>query len=566
MLIIMQKKIYLLSVIFISIPLTSWAQYTGGNGGGASSDSSVLGTVVNGTTIAPANNANLIVDANTAITNSPTLNSITVNPGKKLTINTGVTVTLPANGKVRLKAKGNTYSQLRIVGGLSLGTGATLIQEQNVNSPGWYNLGSSISNGVSTFGTVNANAPGATSNTSNLKYWDATASQWANVSDADNILPGRGYNAFVGTFGVLPENSKLELEGTPITTVTPAIAYHNPGGVAGFGVGPTDGWNFLANPFAAALDFDALNLTNVEDAYYIWDAAANGGNGGYLSWSGAVGATNTLTQYIPPLQGFWVRALSGSPAPSIGTLDYATHTVDTENPTFRKTSAIKGHLVLSILDATSNILQDGLTIAFVPGTKSGFDNGWDARKMYNPAPSVNFYSYARNEALSINAIDFDPYSHNTQVLPLGLMQTQIGKPYQVSLNEDVVNHVNVILEDVATKKFHFFADGPYTFLAQPNQLERFKLHITTNPNWEAAEANALFDAWVNQGNLFLQAYQHEALAHIQVFDLRGVLVQEFRQVKLQQNEVYSQILNLPNHAPCVVKVRVAGTVKYIKVL
>jgi len=555
----------IIAILLLATPLATWAQYTGGIGGGASSEFSVLGTVVNGPSVAPANGANLIVDENTAITNSPTLNSITVNPGKKLTITNLQTVTIPANGKVRLKAKGANYSQLRIVGGLTLDAGATLIQEQSANRSGWYNMGSSVNASVTTFGAVNANAPGATANTSNLKFWNAATSSWTNVTDADPIVPGRGYNAFVGTFGVIPADDKFEVEGAPITSVTPTLAYHNPGPAAGFGTGPTDGWNFLANPFAAALDFDALTLTNVEDAYYIWDAAANSGNGGYLSWSGAGGATNILSQYIPPLQGFWVRALSATPTPSIGTLTYGTHTVENETPSFRKTDEILGHAILSISETVANAVQDELTIAFIPGANSGFDNGWDARKMYNPAPSVNFFTNSRGEALSINAINYDPSGNQTQVLPLGLTQTQTGIPYTIQLNLEKTAGVRVMLEDASMKKIHDFAAGGYTFIAQPQEMERFKLHLTTDPNWNAARAQEPFDAWVNQGTLFLQAYQHEALATIRVFDLRGVLIQEIKQINLQENEIFRHALNLPNHALCVVQVKVNETTKNIKV-
>lgn len=541
------------------------AQYTGGKGGGASSDSSASGTVVNGPTAAPGNNTSLIVDANTAITNSPTLNSITINPGKKLTINNGQTVTIPSNGKVRLKAQQNNYSQLRIVGGLTLGTGATLIQEQNVSRTGWYNLGSSITNGVTTFGTVNAAAPGATTNTSNLKYWDAATSQWVNVTDLDAITPGRGYNAFVGTFGVAPANSKISLEGTPITTVTPTINYHNPGGISGFGAGFTDGWNFLANPFAASLDFDALTLTNVEDAYYIWDAAANSGNGGYLSWSAAAGAGSDLTQFIPPLQGFWVRALGASPIPSIGTLDYATHTVENETPNFRKTDEILGHAILTIASAINDAVQDELTLAFIPGTSSGFDNGWDARKMYNPTPAVNFYTNGKGEALSINAINFDPNSHHTQIIPLGLTQTRIGEPYKIQLQEPLDLMVQAILEDVDSKKFHDLKQGAYTFIAHPQQLERFKLHLTTDPNWTATSSSVNFTAWVYQSELFISPAIYDGLANIRIYDLRGQLLHQKMTIELQENTLQKQNLNfLPTGGLYIVEIVAGKTIQYIK--
>src|SRR5699024_6895973 len=44
---------------------------------------------------------------------------------------------------------------------------------------------------------------------------------------------------------------------------------------------------------------------------YIWDPAANSGNGEYLTWNGATGSLGS--GIIPPFQGFWIKA--NAPAP-----------------------------------------------------------------------------------------------------------------------------------------------------------------------------------------------------------------------------------------------------------
>ena len=47
------------------------------------------------------------------------------------------------------------------------------------------------------------------------------------------------------------------------------------------------GWNFIGNPFRASIDWDdeaQWTKTNVESSIYIWDPAANNGNGEYLTW------------------------------------------------------------------------------------------------------------------------------------------------------------------------------------------------------------------------------------------------------------------------------------------
>tara|TARA_R100000908_G_scaffold23815_4_gene9835 strand:- start:60017 stop:67576 length:7560 start_codon:yes stop_codon:yes gene_type:complete len=74
------------------------------------------------------------------------------------------------------------------------------------------------------------------------------------------------------------------------------------------------GWNFIGNPFGAAINWNnAANWTktNMESTIYIWDPAANSGNGEFLTWNGSTGSLGS--GIIPPFQGFWVKANDANP-------------------------------------------------------------------------------------------------------------------------------------------------------------------------------------------------------------------------------------------------------------
>ncbi len=49
----------------------------------------------------------------------------------------------------------------------------------------------------------------------------------------------------------------------------------------------------------------------MESTIYIWDPAANSGNGEFLTWNGSTGSLGS--GIIPPFQGFWVKANDANP-------------------------------------------------------------------------------------------------------------------------------------------------------------------------------------------------------------------------------------------------------------
>jgi hypothetical protein len=75
-----------------------------------------------------------------------------------------------------------------------------------------------------------------------------------------------------------------------------------------------EGWNLVGNPTPSTLNWDANSgwiKTKMDNSIYIWDPAANSGNGDYLTWNGFSGSLGN--GMISPFQAFWVRSTAASP-------------------------------------------------------------------------------------------------------------------------------------------------------------------------------------------------------------------------------------------------------------
>lgn len=138
----------------------------------------------------------------------------------------------------------------------------------------------------------------------------------APASAATSVTQGQGMFVFV--FGDIPADP-LYNDALPDTLDASGQEWDGDGTEVDFGITYTpaadSGWNLVGNPFAATIDWDDASnwtKTNVESTIYIWDPAANGGDGEYLTWNGVSG-TLPNSGLIAPFQGFWVKASGPSP-------------------------------------------------------------------------------------------------------------------------------------------------------------------------------------------------------------------------------------------------------------
>lgn len=191
------------------------------------------------------------------------------------------------DGEVVLRANPSGQAQMRVGSAAS----GCLKAERFWHSAGWQQISSPLAEGVRKL--TGADSLG-------LYSWNADSGEYRSAGRG-HALRGQGYYVegigLASVRGHLPRIpwSKWNLGYTDVPN--PVSTVHT--------TSVTDGWNLLGNPFACGLDFSQVERIGVDAAYSIWDAALNGGLGGYAHYSPSGGS---LGPTIPSMQGFWVRA------------------------------------------------------------------------------------------------------------------------------------------------------------------------------------------------------------------------------------------------------------------
>ncbi|MEQ8525855.1 DUF2341 domain-containing protein [Gracilimonas sp.] len=239
-----------------------------------------------------------------------------------------------------------TDGELLVPSGLNLiantqayGTGVLRFQRKISGVRGWRMLASPVNSTVGDFldGTLTQGYTGATYSTGSdpgdtlqpnvmwyLEDYDineeglpATDNDRlrAPSNSTNSLVAGRGY--WVYFFGSIPADP-LYNDPLPDTLDVAGQEFGSGATEVDFGVTYTpeadSGWNFVGNPFGASINWNnAANWTktNIESTIYIWDPAANSGNGEFLTWNGSTGSLGS--GIIPAFQGFWVKANASSP-------------------------------------------------------------------------------------------------------------------------------------------------------------------------------------------------------------------------------------------------------------
>jgi hypothetical protein len=133
------------------------------------------------------------------------------------------------------------------------------------------------------------------------------------------------------------------------------------------------GWNFIGNPTASTLDWDATGWTktSLDNTIYIWDPSALSGNGDYLTWNGTTGTLGNGR--IAPFQAFWVHATDDN------TLSFTNAVKSRTAGTFLRSSSTAETITLP-LTLSYGKLQTTSFITFSQNGVTGPDR-WDAYRL-----------------------------------------------------------------------------------------------------------------------------------------------------------------------------------------
>ena len=304
----------------------------------------------------------------------------------------------------------------------------------------------------------------AAGNSGDLPYFD--------VANGDiNFTPGRGYLVAYTN----PNTNAKSFTGS-LNQNTVSIP------VTKSGTDDRVGSNLLGNPFPSSIDWKAATGWTrdmlVDDdisgevgyTMYIWNEAAS--NYGTFISNGSSG-TNSVTQYIPPMQGFFVVANSSGSVQM--TEDICVHD-GADN--WLKNNSNEG--ILGIKVSSDNFGYDEAIIEF-SDNKTGGAKKWNS--LVNSAPSI--WVESNNDDYSILFA-----SNENNSIPVSFVAGE-SDIYHLNIQNELEGIENLILED---KELNIYQDllesNEYSFLGSPDQNpNRFIIHFSPLGTEEITEVN-----------------------------------------------------------------------------
>ncbi len=320
------------------------------------------------------------------------------------------------------------------------------------------------------------------------------------------------------SFGGSPSNLNND------ASYTPAVSYTLNDGNGGY----YDGWNILGNPYPCALDFTAFSLNNMNNCLYMWDGDVGNYkyyNNGGTTYDDGSNIVNGASQYIPAMQSFAIKATSSS-SPSV-TIGYAARTHNTQQmwksskdaPNYGQTQFIR-------LKTQDGDFIDETVVRFIDGSDEGFDNDYDAYKMFPTNPPVMIYSLITNPEMPV-AINTLPSEDIGTSIPLGFIGAESGT-YTI-IAEDLVFDAGTdvkLIDTYENKEVDLYEGAEYTFSFDGGEVrDRFYLFSATsdvtNPDEDTNDILSS-DIWSSHKKIYIAIKSNKLIdANVKVYDVLG---------------------------------------------
>jgi hypothetical protein len=469
-----------------------------------------------------------VIIPTSGITNFPVATAITIAADATMTLNANAQLTV--NGTLTNN------------GTLTLESGATLVQGtgNTVTGSGTFNVKQALT--------------GAGGSTPSGRHWylgSPVAGATSNVFNAagDNRLWTYSETALAYNTEITNNSTSLSpMQGCVVRLGASETSVFT-GGLLNTGdytssltrTGTTDskrGYTLLSNPYPSYLDWSAAYTaavaTNANISSTIWyRTATSGGNMVFDIYNASSGiiannSLGTLTQYIPPMQSFWVYnpndGTSGSLTFSNSMRSHQANggLKDIEDfPAFARLNLVDGDFI------------DQVVVYTEPNAKNKVDN-YDSKKFLLPnKPQV--YATVGDEQLVINGLK-SGMAKTIVPLTVELPNAQV---YTFEMNESYVENGSVILEDTQEGVFQDMGiHTTYQFSGDAGvTANRFVLHfLLPTGNTSDSEdsqvgindlSNAQIDVINNQQGSILVSISSDlqASGEIQILDAAGSLIQ-----------------------------------------
>ena len=369
---------------------------------------------------------------------------------------------------------------------------------------------------------------------------------WPTVHPTANFVSGRGYlysvqaanptNQFAGNLN----NAAVSYAVTKNSTADPLLA----------------GFNLIGNPYPSAIDWKASlgwtrsNLLDSGGGYdmWIWNPATS--NYGVYNSLAATG-TNGISNFIAPMQGFFVRADSNASVQMTNDIRVHTNASNWFKPSADKNYDHPENIKIKIA-SQSKLGSDEVLLQF--GAAS---NQAGAAKLYSTiktAPSA--YLTSGEQELTVRYLT---NTTNNPIIPLAFKPGSDGD-YTMSIDFDAANYDFVVLEDTKTKVTHDLKDtATYAFKATvTDAYDRFLLHFEAVP---IANNTLPILMYYNGNEIVLDALLVADETTVEIFDILGRKILE---KKIRGKTIHYLPFNNKNQV-FIVKAESAGLSRITKI-
>jgi hypothetical protein len=288
------------------------------------------------------------------------------------------------------------------------------------------------------------------------------------ASASDPIVPGAGYWCYIG-----PVPLTVDVTGPPVKfTHNFQVSYTPSAGAA------EDGYVMIGNPYPSPIDWSSTSWTktNVNNAIYIWNPALQQ----YASWVSGT-ATNGGSNLIASSQSFWIQANGANPALSCNENIKAS-----SNTPFIRPASQPVFTTLK-LNLKGNNYQDETILRFGNGAGNGYDDAFDARKLFSSNAQVPGLSTLDSTLKDMSVNSLPPVSNLTYV-PLRTL-VGISGSYNLSIDSSssIPDGFCIVLEDLLTgTQTNLSSFSTYSFnIADTTKAPRFLIHVTAPPQAKA---------------------------------------------------------------------------------
>jgi len=380
-------------------------------------ESSFISSAVNanGLGLTASSSLTVLNGGHLTIHDPATLNNITILNGAHLTIN-GTTIlnniSIEGGGKVA-NTSSLTVSNFTIKSDETNGTGTYNDYTGTTTINGSIAVKQSLTGAGGTtptgrFWYLSSPVTGATSSafnaqrTNKLWYYTELTHGYTEITDNTTLLAsGKGYTARLGV------DTTVTFTGTGLYTGDKTFSLTRNDG------NEKSGYNLIGNPYPSFLDWQAVTLpASVMPTIWTRSCSSEGAmgfdtyNSATLEGVSSIGNTN-VTQYIAPMQAFWVKVASGNPTGSFTVTNAMRYLEDQTAGTNRLKAPSLAHSAQQVLrlQVSNGTNSDEAIIAFNSNASNDFDK-YDSPKMSNDNAAIpEIYTVIGSEKVAINGLE-----------------------------------------------------------------------------------------------------------------------------------------------------------------